>query len=243
MARSRAIKLKSALGDELRLRHMQGEEALGEPFRYELLLLSESEQHAFEDLLGTGMTVCMSLSDESERYFHGLVSEFVYLGTEGEFARYRAVLRPWVWFLNRTQDCRIFQEMNAIEIVKEIFGKYGIAEFEDRLSGSFESRDYCVQYRESDLNFVNRLLETEGATYFFEHVDGKHTLILTDGDHQPVAGFGKCRSFPKPPRAGESETTYTNGTRAQSSNRALTSTPLMTSPSPRWVWRRSSISR
>ncbi len=197
MARTRAIKLNSALGDELKLRHLKGEEALSRPFRYELLLFGESEKHAFESLLGTDMTVTMTLADGSERYFHGLVSEFVYLGTEGEYAQYRAVLRPWLWFLQQTHDCRIFQEMNAIDIVKEVFGKYGIADFEDRLGSTFETRDYCVQYRESDFDFVNRLLESEGATYFFEHKDGRHGLILTDGDHRPVPGFEELPYFPE----------------------------------------------
>ncbi len=197
MARNRAIKVKSAVGDELKLLNLKGRDELSRPFRYELILLSESDRHAFHDLLGTDITVTMSHADGSERYFHGLVSEFACAGTEGEFARYRAVLRPWIWFLSRTHDCRIFQEKNAIEIVKEVFGAYGFAEFEDRLNGSFNSREYCVQYRESDFAFVSRLLESEGVTFFFEHEDGKHTLVLSDGEHQTVPGFEEVPFFPE----------------------------------------------
>ena len=99
---------------------------------------------------------------------------------EERVTSYEATVRPWLWLLDNTTDCRIFQNMSVVEIVEEIFSKYDVAKFEKRLQGSYQPREYCVQFDESDLDFVQRLLEHEGIFYFFEHAEGKHTLILAD---------------------------------------------------------------
>jgi type VI secretion system secreted protein VgrG len=85
---------------------------------------------------------------------------------------------PWLWFLDQTTDCRIFQNKTAPDIIKQIFQEYGFKDFSLSLYGDFVKRDYCVQYRESDFNFVSRLMEEEGIFYFFQHEDAKHTLVL-----------------------------------------------------------------
>ncbi|TJW32080.1 MAG: type VI secretion system tip protein VgrG, partial [Mesorhizobium sp.] len=99
----------------------------------------------------------------------------------------------WLWFLGNTTDCRIFQNMSVIEIVEEVFSKYSTAKFEKRLQGSYPPREYCVQYDETDLDFVQRLLEHEGILYFFEHDEGKHTLVLADAMNKlkPAPGYEK----------------------------------------------------
>ncbi|TIS30254.1 MAG: type VI secretion system tip protein VgrG, partial [Mesorhizobium sp.] len=126
-------------------------------------------------------------------WFSGLVSEFKLIRIEDRLAFYEAMVRPWLWFLGNTTDCRIFQNMTAVEIVEKIFSKYGIAKFEKRLQGSYPQREYCVQYDESDLDFVQRLLEHEGIFYFFEHDEGKHTLVLCDAMSKlkPAPGYEK----------------------------------------------------
>ena len=87
---------------------------------------------------------------------------------------------PWLWFLTRTADCRIFQNKKVPDIIQKIFKDLGSPDFKLRLYGDFATRDYCVQYRETDFNFVSRLMEEEGICYYFEHQDGKHTLILAN---------------------------------------------------------------
>jgi type VI secretion system secreted protein VgrG len=87
---------------------------------------------------------------------------------------------PWLWFLTRTTDCRIFQEKTVPDIIKQVFGDLGFTDIEDRLSSSYRTLTYCVQYRESAFNFVSRLMEQEGIYYFFLHDNGKHTLVLCD---------------------------------------------------------------
>ena len=76
-------------------------------------------------------------------------------------------MHPWLWFLSRTADCRIFQEMTVPEIVEKVFGEHPTAAHKNSLTGSYQTWTYCVQYRETDLNFVSRLMEQEGIYYYF----------------------------------------------------------------------------
>ncbi len=87
---------------------------------------------------------------------------------------------PWLWFLTRTADCRIFQTMTVPDIIKQVFRDQGFTDFKDSLSGTYTAWENCVQYRETDFNFVSRLMEHEGIYYFFTHENGKHTLVLAD---------------------------------------------------------------
>jgi len=190
----RPLKLFCALdASKLFLVNMSGSEQLGGPFRYELELLSESDNIEIKDILGTKMDVVLEHGSET-RHFNGYVSRFVQAGYDdsGAMFKYRATLVPWVWFLTRTADCRIFQNMKVLDIIKEVFNESPYAQFEDHLSDNFSDREWenCVQYRETDFNFVSRLMEQEGIYYYFTHELGKHTLVLSDsrGSHDPVPG-------------------------------------------------------
>ncbi len=85
-----------------------------------------------------------------------------------------------MWFLTRTSDCRIFQQKSVPDIIEQIFGDLGFSDYKLQLSGSHPAREYTVQYRETDFNFVSRLAEEEGIFWFFQHEDGKHTLVMAD---------------------------------------------------------------
>src|SRR5262249_19960074 len=98
----------------------------------------------------------------------------------GRYYQYRMIVRSWLWFATRTADCRIFQEKAVPDIIKEVFADHPIAMFEDGLTGKYSKRTYCVQYRETDFNFVSRLMEEEGIYYYFDHQDGRHVLKLVD---------------------------------------------------------------
>ncbi|TIR93400.1 MAG: type VI secretion system tip protein VgrG, partial [Mesorhizobium sp.] len=152
-----------------------------------------SKSHDVDPLKMLGGVVSVEGESDPKRWFSGLVSEFKLIRIEDRLAFYEAMVRPWLWFLGNTTDCRIFQNMTAVEIVEKIFSKYGIAKFEKRLQGSYPQREYCVQYDESDLDFVQRLLEHEGIFYFFEHDEGKHTLVLCDAMSKlkPAPGYEK----------------------------------------------------
>jgi type VI secretion system secreted protein VgrG len=202
MPDDRAARLTTALGDRLRFRRLLGEEALSRPFRFDLELASDDEAIAFNDVLGTAMAVEVPLTGGGSRWLHGLVSRFVFTGWEGGEARYQATLRPWLWFLCRTSDCRIFQEKSVPEIVRMIFAKHAGSldvDVEERLFGSYAPRPYCVQYRESDFDFVDRLLQEEGITYFFTASSSKHTLVLADSpqSHRATPQYEEVPYFAK----------------------------------------------
>jgi len=201
----RSIEFTSPLGrDVLVLRSMSGTERLGRLFEYELELLSENHDIALGDILGQNVSIRLAgLHEEGERWFNGFVTRFTYLGSHGRYALYRASLRPWPWFLTRTADCRIFQEMNVPDIVKQVFRDRGFTDFDERLSGSYPTWEYCVQYRETDFNFICRLLEQEGIYFYFRHEEGRHTLVLADAysAHEPAPGYGEVPYYPPDPSA------------------------------------------
>src|SRR6267143_3403435 len=186
----RPIAISTPLGaDALLLRSFTGYEAISQLFRFDLDLLSEKPAISFDSIVGKTVTLTAVLADGSERYWSGYVSRFTQGGNDGRFTSYRAEMVPWLWFLSRTADCRIFQNKKAPDIIQTIFQDLGFTDFSVRLHGSFVERDYCVQYRETDFNFVSRLMEEEGIYYFFEHANGKHTLVLANdpGEHKPCA--------------------------------------------------------
>lgn len=177
--------------DALLLKSLSGTEELGRLFRLELELLSENHEIKFDEIVGQNATVRLSLPEGKTRYWNGFVIRFAQLPSQGEVARYQATLAPWLWFLTRTSDCRIFQEMTAPDIIQQVFRDHQFTDFKVSLSESYRTRDYCTQYRETDFDFVSRLMEEEGIYYFFEHENGKHTLVLADSKsaHSAYPGY------------------------------------------------------
>ncbi len=189
MAKNVKAVARTPLGDAFTFTRLDGRDEISRCFLYTIAFVSKDT--AVDPMTMLGQVVSVELEGEPARWFSGLVSEFRLVRIHDGLARYEAVVRPWLWFLSNTMDCRIFQNMTVVEIVEDIFGKYGIAKFEKRLQGSYPQREYCVQYDESDLDFVQRLLEHEGIFYFFEHGDGEHRLILTDAMSKlkPAPGY------------------------------------------------------
>ncbi|MBU0753702.1 MAG: type VI secretion system tip protein VgrG [Planctomycetes bacterium] len=204
MIDNRPVKLSGLSTDfPLEFRGMVARERLGSLFQIDLDLLSDDEQINLEQVLGQNVTVHYLTSQGGERHFNGMVTRFSYAGRAEQRMLYRATLNPWLWFLTRTADCRIFQEKSVPEIMEDIFRELGFTDFDAALRGSHPKRDYCVQYRESDFNFISRLMEDEGIYYYFRHEEGKHTLILADSieTHEPVPGYEQVPYIP--PRENE----------------------------------------
>ncbi|HEY2731003.1 MAG TPA: type VI secretion system tip protein TssI/VgrG [Polyangia bacterium] len=173
----------------LLLEEMTGHEALGQAFSYDLSLLSLDPNVDLTALLGTSMTVHVVLGD-GERTFNGIVTRAQFLGADAQYTRYHVTLQPWLWLLSYTTNCRIFQGKSVPDIIKEVFRDAGFSDFKEVL-GHYDKREFCVQYNESDFDFVNRLMEDEGIYYFFEHEGDKHTLVMTDS----YAGHAKTKGF------------------------------------------------
>jgi type VI secretion system secreted protein VgrG len=184
---NRLIAIETPLGpDVLLLEGFHASERISTLFSIGLNMLSENHAISFADIIGKNVTISVVLSDESKRYFNGIISRFAQgagggaLGGDPRFSHYSATVVPWPWLLTRTADSRIFQKLSVPDIVEKVFQEKGFTDFKMRVQGSYDKRDYCVQYRETDFNFVSRLLEEEGIHYFFEHEKGKHTLVLAD---------------------------------------------------------------
>jgi type VI secretion system secreted protein VgrG len=193
---NRIISLETPLGaDTLLLQGFTGSEGISRMFRFHLDLLSENRSIAFGNIIGKQVTVKISLAGSNERYFNGYVSRFAQSGSDVRFAHYQMEVVPWLWFLTRNADCRIFQNLTIPDIIQQVFKDRGFTDFKNSLTGSFEPREYCVQYRETDFNFVSRLMEQYGIFYYFEHNENKHTLVLGNSPtaHQACPGQPKAR--------------------------------------------------
>ncbi|TFH66118.1 MAG: type VI secretion system tip protein VgrG, partial [Gemmatimonadales bacterium] len=166
--------------DVLLLEGFSGEEHVSEPFEFTLQLLSEETGIDPLKVLREPIVLTVRLPDGSDRQIHGICNRFAQHGRDEELTTYEAEIVPWLWFLSLNKDCKIFQKKTVLEIFQEIFGKYGQADFDIKCVESYSPREYCVQYRESDLDFVSRLMEEEGIFYFFQHSGEGHKLILAD---------------------------------------------------------------
>ncbi len=189
----RFAELDTPLGSELSFVHLSASEALSEPFVLHITAASRGPDVDFQRLLGEHATVRMSVSADLQsgpRCFDGLVEQVSALGRHAGSYLYQIVARPWFWFLTRTQDCRIFQNQTVLEIIDEVLADHAIAVVDRRTTAAYTPWVYCVQYRESDFDFLSRLMEQEGIWYFFTHEAGKHTLVLADATSAcpPCAG-------------------------------------------------------
>ncbi len=199
--KNRKVSITTPLGeDELIFQNLIGHEEMGRLFEFDIELVREQKKGPVNValLLGQDMTVKLEMSDGSIRYFNGAAIQFKHTGFSGGLYHYHAVLRPWLWFLTRKTNCRIFQEKNIPDIVKSILQEHAYVEVEYKLEGTYEILDYCVQYRESDFAFISRLMEHTGIFYYFKHEDRKHTLVVTDNNHayQTISNYSEIPYFP-----------------------------------------------
>jgi len=174
--------------DTLLLEHFECDEGVSEQYEIVLGLVSTEQAIDPKKLLRQPITVAVKLSAGGERFFHGIVKRFVQLGRHQDLVAYRAEVVPRTWLLSLATDCRIFQQKSVPDIVKAVLNDVGISEVKLQLSGQYSPREYCVQYRETHLDFISRLMEEEGIFYFFEHKKDKHTIVLADAPSAVKAG-------------------------------------------------------
>jgi type VI secretion system secreted protein VgrG len=172
---------KDAGKEAFRLVSFSGHEEISRLFAYALELESLRDDVPPDDILGKPVSFSVQDAHNQPRDFHGYVSRLA-AGTEERGPRhYHAEVVPWLWFLTRTSDCRIFAGKTVPQIIEAVFDELGFAVYEKlKPSRTYHKWDYCVQYRETDFNFVSRLMEQEGIFYYFKHEKGKHTLVLAD---------------------------------------------------------------
>lgn len=191
----RRMSIETPLGkDVLLLSSFRGTEAVSGLFGFELELLSENSGISFEDIIGKPVSIALKLVDRSARYFHGIVCRFSQqegrsVGAPHRLSSYRALMVPWTWLLTRTVDSRIFQNLSVPEILEKIFKEKGFSGFSMEVQEQHEKREFCVQYRETDFNFISRLMEEEGIYYYFTHDEKSHTMVIADtsGKHRRLS--------------------------------------------------------
>jgi type VI secretion system secreted protein VgrG len=198
-----AITLKSDLGEGLLFVRMKAHELMGRDYRFALEAISMNDAIDMKGLLGKPMSVKVKEPETGyTRYFHGIVSEAAQQGyitvKELVYATYTFTLVPKLWLLQHRQDSRIFKNQTVPQLVRKLLADIGYTDLKLRLSGNYVAREYCVQYRESDFDFISRLMEQEGIYYYFEHSDSKHVMVLSDslGSHQAVPGFAQLSYSP-----------------------------------------------
>lgn len=206
----RLIEVKTPLGaDALVIHGLSGSEFISGLFRFSLdLLAEESARIDPQALLGQSVSVSM-LDDNRKRYFHGIVSKVATGRRDEHFIHYYAEVVPWFWRLSLKTTSRIFQDKTVVQIIESIFEElkksFPEVNYRDATTEDHIALDYCVQYRETDLSFVSRLMEREGIFYFFEHSENKHTLIFADSSTAITSCPGKSQILYREGGTGEGE--------------------------------------
>lgn len=200
---NRFLSLTSPLGkDVLLLASVTGTEAISSIYEYELEALSEDDAIDPKKIVGKSVTV--ELRGKEIRHIDGYVvrmskGDMLETGKNKALRQYRMTIVPWLWFLSKRVNCRIFQEMTAVDVIDEVLKDHNvIAKYQKKLKSTYKKREYCVQFNESDFDFVTRLMEEEGIAYYFLHDKGKHELVLVDQQN----AYSDC---------AESKVVYTQG--------------------------------
>lgn len=167
--------------DEFLVVRYRGSEGLSQLFKFEIDLVAQAEGIMLEAIVGKPAVLSINTA-EGERWFHGLVGRMELTNETVGQTYFRVELVPTLWLLTHRYHCRIFQNKTVKDIINDVLTKGGIAtdRFKFALKGSYSPREYCVQYRETDYNFIARLMEEEGIWWYFEQTKAGHTLVMAD---------------------------------------------------------------
>jgi type VI secretion system secreted protein VgrG len=179
---NRPLKMSGSYKDKnLRLKSAIIEEAFNTLTRARIEFVSRDRGLNLRDVVGFTMNLEIDLKGGGTRKFLGTCVSVEYLGLYKGNGHFLAEVRPWLWFLTRKQDCRIFQDVTVPEIIQELISEHGFsAHLEKKLTESYEKREFCVQYRETDFDFISRLMEEEGIYFFFANDEATEKLVLAD---------------------------------------------------------------
>jgi type VI secretion system secreted protein VgrG len=186
----RLMEATTPLGtDALLMVGFNGSEGLNQLFRYTIDMIAEKEKEiAYDKLVGQPVTVRLDLAKGAgKRYWNGICAGFGKGETGKIFSQYQMTVVPKIWLMTHVTQSRIFQQISVPDILKKVFKGYDV---EYKLVGTFEKREYCVQYRETDFNFASRIMEEEGMFYYFKHTNGGHKMCVanTPDGHEALPG-------------------------------------------------------
>ena len=204
--KNNVIQINTPLGkDALYLSRIVAQEAMSDLFVISASVYALGRQVSHEDLLGKPVSILMKSTDnKTERYYHGIVSDLVSKGTrtadlteKKNYIDYQAVIVPHAASMRNRKNSRIYQKKTIQDIFSDLFSQHNVT-FKDQTTKTYPKYEYCVQYQETDFDFIQRLLQQEGIFYFFEHSKSDHVLVLSDD----VTAYTEC---------DESEVTYSTG--------------------------------
>jgi type VI secretion system secreted protein VgrG len=179
----RLMQFSSPLGkDVLLIESFEGVEGISRLFEFDAELLAEAGTAIDpKALIGSKVTVAIGLNDvQGTRWVNGVVAAFEQASGGEEFDVYRARIVPSLWQLTLNANCRVFQNLAVMDIVKKVIAEYGLT-LSDQTSGSYAKLAYCTQYDESDFHFISRIMEQHGVFYWFEHTDQDNKIYFGDG--------------------------------------------------------------
>ncbi|CDL87903.1 type VI secretion system Vgr family protein [Xenorhabdus cabanillasii] len=196
--------------DTLLFSSLKGEEKLSTIYRFDIELISEKKDIDIKSLRGKSITIEIknpANPSANARYLNGIVHDGIVCDFyDSYFYKYKFTLQPKLSILQKSKGCQIWQKKTAPEIIKDILNKHSI-KFESKLNAKYQQIEYCTQYRETDFNFISRLMEHEGIYYYFQHTISDHTLILADSpqSHSALSGYASIEYYPNhsPPRNKE----------------------------------------
>ena len=200
----RMMAISSVLGeDALLLEHLAIEEAISDLFTIRAEVKSQRDDLRAGDLIGSSVDFSLKLKDGGTRWWNGFVTDLHQGSLTARGTRsYTLTVRPTVWTLSQKSDCRIFRGTTALQIIETLLSEHGISDLELRVTQNQTPIDYSVQWNETDFAYMLRRMQQMGLFYWFEHVQGRHTMIVAD--HQ--SGYRDC---------DEPEIRFTEGSAAQ----------------------------
>jgi type VI secretion system secreted protein VgrG len=189
---TRLLRLKASFIDDSSVAvHFNGRESLSQPFQFQVEFQSQVEVLLSKDVIGQKVSIALHPQGSSEpQYLHGRVNGLALQDVTDNGARvYKISVVPGLWFLSQAGTNRIFENKTSLDIVQDVIKAYGaFCPLQVKTNKQYLTREYCVQFNESDLDFVHRLLAEDGINYYFTHAQNDHTLVLTDHG----AGFTDC---------------------------------------------------
>jgi type VI secretion system secreted protein VgrG len=183
------------------------EEGLSQITSMRVVIAMRDATFTLDKVLGTEVTMTMITLKEDKRPFRGLIVEAEYMGVAQGYDIYALEVRPWLWMLTRASDARIFQNRTVPEIVRTVCEEHGFTNLKLRLSKTYTAREYCVQYHETDFDFISRLMEEEGIFYYFDHSTEVETLVVGDDTaaHDPLKETPELDYMPRNKKGAREE--------------------------------------
>jgi len=180
----RLLRIETPLGkDVFRLVELYGQESISALYQFELELISEDHEITPEKLLGKAVTASIHYHSEHTRYIHGYVSQFHAGAVVDAVRSYSLVVVPGTWMMTLNEKSAIFAEMTSADIIWELKTQYeGSFSYQHAAPG--DKRSYCIQYQETDFEFMSRLLAEEGLSYYFTHEQNEHCMVVAENHNR-----------------------------------------------------------